>query len=144
MRTRALLRGAWLAACLLLASAGCRSGTAPLAAVRGKVSFRGVLLSAGTIVFTPDAARGCRGEIAFADIQPDGSYYLKTGDSYGAVPGWHRVTVCSLLPATAAPPGQPPAASLSLLPPRYRDPQLSGLACEVKAEQSNSIDFQLD
>ena len=144
MRTPALLRGAWLAACLLLAAAGCGSGPAPLAAVRGKVSYRGVLLTAGTIVFTPDAARGGRGEIAFADIQPDGSYALKTGDSYGAVPGWHRITVCSLLPATATPPGQSPAIPLSLLPPRYRDPQLSGLACEVKADRGNNIDFQLD
>src|SRR5262245_49237383 len=116
MRTPALLRGAWLAACLLLAAAGCRSGTAPLAAAPGKVSFRGVLLSAGTIASTPDAARGCRGEIAFADIQSDGSYYLKPGDSYGAAPGWHRVTVCALLPATATPPGRPPAAPVSLLP----------------------------
>ena len=144
MRTRALLRGAWLAAGLLLVAAGCGSGPAPLTAVRGKVSYRGVLLTTGTIVFTPDAARGCRGEIAFADIQPDGTYDLKTGASYGAVPGWHRITVCALLPATAAPPGPSRAIPVSLLPPRYRDPQLSGLSCEVKADQMNRIDFQLD
>jgi len=144
MRTPALLRGAWLAACLLLAAVGCRASSGPLTAVRGKVSYRGVPLTAGTIVFTPDTARGCHGDIAFADIQSDGSYTLKTGESYGAVPGWHRVTVCSLLPAAATPPGQPPAIPLSLLPPRYRDPRLSGLSCEVKADQANGIDFQLD
>jgi hypothetical protein len=144
MRTRALLRGAWLAAGLLLAAAGCGSGPAPLAAVRGKVLYRGAPLAAGTIVFTPDTARGCRGEIAFADIRPDGTYDLMTGASYGAAPGWHRITVCALLPATATPPGQPPALPVSLLPPRYRDPRISGLACEVKADQLNRIDFQLD
>jgi hypothetical protein len=144
MRTTALLRVAWLAACLLFAAAGCGSGSAPLAAVHGRVSYRGVLVTSGTIVFSPDTARGCRGELAYADIQPDGSYTLKTGESYGAVSGWHRVTVCSLLPATASLPGQPASLPISLLPPRYRDPQFSGLACEVKPNQTNSIDFQLD
>ena len=128
----------------MLAASGCRSGTAPLAAVRGKVSYRGVLLTAGTIVFTPDAARGCRGELALAAIQPDGSYALQSGGSYGAVPGWHRVTVCSLLPSLSDLPGRPAPPPLSLLPNRYCDPQLSGLACEVKEGQVNGIDFQLD
>jgi hypothetical protein len=129
---------------LLLAAAGCRSGSAPLAAVRGKVSYHGVPLTAGTIVFTPDAARGCRGELAIAAIQPDGSYTLKSGESYGAAPGWHRVTVCSLLPSLGDLPGRPAPPPLSLLPSRYCDPQLSGLSCEVKAGQANGIDFQLD
>jgi hypothetical protein len=133
-----------LGACLLFAAGGCRSGSAPLAPVRGKVSYRGQLLRSGTIVFAPDASRGNRGELAYADIQPDGSYTLKTGDAAGAVPGWHRVTVCSLLPAAAPFPGQRAPLPLSLLPPRYRDPTLSGLACEVKAGEPNNIDIQLD
>ena len=144
MQTSALLRSAWLATCLLFAAAGCGSGSVPLAAVHGKVSYRGVLVTSGTIVFSPDTARGCRGELAYANIQPDGSYTLKTGDAYGAATGWHRVTVCALLPATAALPGQPLPRPISLLPPRYQDPQRSGLACEVKANQTNSIDIQLD
>jgi hypothetical protein len=144
MRIPPLVRGAWLAACLLLLAAGCRSGSAPLTPVRGKVSYRGQLLRSGAIVFTPDTARGTQGELAFAEIQPDGTYTLKTGDAAGAVPGWHRVTVCSLFPPAAALPGQPPAPAVSVLPARYHDPRLSGLSCEVKAEQTNSIDFQLD
>src|SRR5262249_5481974 len=133
-----------LAACLLLTAAGCRSGTAPLAAVRGKVTYRGEPLRSGTIVFAPDAARGTHGELAQAEIQPDGTFTLMTGDAAGAVPGWHRVTVCALYPALPTLPGQPPAPPLSLLPPRYREPQLSGLSCEVKADQPNNIELQLD
>ncbi len=144
MRIPPLLSGALLAACLLLTAGGCRSGSAPLAAVHGKVSYRGQYLRSGTIVFAPDASRGNRGELAYADIQPDGSYTLKTGDALGAAPGWHRVTVCSLLPAAAPYPGQRAPLPVSLLPARYREPQLSGLTCEVKAGEANSIDIQLD
>jgi hypothetical protein len=49
--------------------------------------------------------------------------------------------------ATPAPKGaapdrfQPPAP---LLPERYRDPELSMLRCEVKANQTNTIDLNLD
>src|SRR5439155_2688325 len=86
MRIPPLLPGALLAACLLFTAGGCRSGSAPLAPVRGKVSYRGQLLRGGTIVFTPDAGRGNRGELACADIQPDGSYALKTGEAAGAAP----------------------------------------------------------
>jgi hypothetical protein len=144
MRISALVGGAWLAACLLLPAAGCRSGSAPLAPVRGKVSYRGQPLRSGAIVFAPDASRGTQGDLAVAEIQPDGSYTLKTGNASGAVVGWHRVTVCSLLPAVAVPPGQPPPPPVALLPIRYHDPRLSGLSCEVKADQPNSIDFQLE
>jgi hypothetical protein len=129
---------------LCLGTAGCRSGSTPLAAVHGRVFYRGQALQRGTIVFAPDETRGCRGELACAEIQADGSYILKTGDALGAVPGWHHVTISCVMPAAPAPPGQPYAYPLSLLPPRYRDPQLSGLACEVKADRTNSIDFQLD
>jgi hypothetical protein len=108
------------------------------------VSYRGQLLRSGTIVFAPDASRGSRGELACADIQPDGSYVLRTGDAVGAAPGWHRVTVCSLLASNAPLPGQPAPLPVSALPAHYRDPQLSGLACEVKAGESNSIDIHLD
>jgi hypothetical protein len=32
----------------------------------------------------------------------------------------------------------------SLLPDRYRDPDLSGLVCEVQADRSNVFDFNLE
>ncbi|HYT95240.1 MAG TPA: hypothetical protein VEL76_41365 [Gemmataceae bacterium] len=144
MPTTSLLRGAAVTLLLCLATTGCHSGTPALATVHGKVSFRGQPLPGGTIIFAPDYARGCVGELACAEIQPDGTYTLKTGDAAGAVPGWHRVTVCAILPPGQALPGYLYAIPPSLLPQRYRDPELSGLNCEVKAELTNSIDFQLD
>jgi hypothetical protein len=54
-----------------------------------------------------------------ARIGPDGRDRLRTGDREGAVAGWHRITVA-------------PARERAL-PPRYRDPELSGQRFEVRA-----------
>lgn len=123
---------------------GCGTGAAPLAEVHGKVTYQGTILQSGTVVFTPDASRGGRGDLAEATIQPDGSFTLKTGNAPGAAPGWHRVTVASVRPPTDPLPGHRYALPASLLPEKYRDPQLSGLVCEVKANQVNKIDLALE
>jgi hypothetical protein len=145
MPTPRTLRVTALAALLMALACGCRGGSAPLAQVRGKVTHRGEALRGGTIVFTPDPARGGVGEPAVATIQPDGTYTLKTGDVTGAAVGWHRVTVLALSPGAAAPPaGERFAAPLSVVPLKYREPHLSGLTCEVKADRANAIDIQLN
>jgi hypothetical protein len=122
--------------CLLL-NCGCGSETDSLVPVRGKVYYKGMPLSGGTIVFAPDAVRGGSGPVACGEIKPDGSYQLKTDDMPGAVPGWHRVTIVSVESDGSG-------ASRSLLPAKYRDPDLSGLEGEVKPERGNDIDFHLD
>jgi hypothetical protein len=124
--------------------AGCKPGPAPLVPVRGKVMYRGTTLPGGTIVFTPDASRGGSGPLAHAEIRADGSYTLQTGRSFGAVPGWHRVTVAAVRGTAVAPPRQRYAVPESLVPDRYRDPQLSGLVCEVQADRPNVLDFNLE
>jgi hypothetical protein len=137
------LRFALAAAVLLCAAAGCGPRAAPLVPVRGKVTFRGVPLHTGSIVFAPHAERGGSGPLARADIQPDGTYMLATGDKPGAVAGWHRVTVV----AVEAPPrsaGEPFAIPRLLLPAHYGDPELSGLSREVAAGRENRIDFNLE
>jgi hypothetical protein len=99
-------------------------------------------LAGGTIVFAPDPDRGGSGPLLRADIQPDGSYVLSNGDRPGAPPGWYRVTVVAL---QAEPAGQASfAPPRSLLPPRYRDPDLSGLSCQVREGQENTCDFNLE
>jgi hypothetical protein len=129
----------------LLLLAGCQGQPPDLTQVRGKVWYKGAVLKGGTIVFTPDASRGHRGDPACAEIQPDGSYQLKTGDNHGAAPGWHRVTIAAVSPGTTSLKGHPyNPLPRSLLPDRYRDPELSGLRCEVKPNQPNTIDFQLE
>jgi hypothetical protein len=126
---------------VLLVLTGCQQGTATLAPVHGKVLYHGVVLQSGTIVFTPDASRGGSGPLAHAEIQADGTYSLRSGQGFGAVPGWHRVTVAAVYAPVNA---QGYAVPQSLVPDRYRDPQLSGLVCEVKRDQPNVFDFNLE
>lgn len=124
-------------------TAGCDGGPA-LAPVHGKVTFRGAPLTRGTIVFTPDAHRGGHGPLASADIQPDGGYTLATGSTPGATVGWHRVTIMAVEAAPANTPGQRFHVPRSLIPEKYRDPELSGLNCEVKPGKDNGINFNLE
>ena len=123
---------------------GCKSGTPALTSVHGKVAVNGVPLHIGTVIFTPDPLRGTLGPVAHAEIQANGTYTLATGDKLGAAEGWYRVTIVALEPAFA--PGQAGQRLLphSLLSEKYRDPELSGLVCEIKAGQDNRIDFNLD
>jgi hypothetical protein len=144
---RALLALAALAALgtvLAVFSPGCGSKGDPVTPVRGTVAYRGSPLRGGTIVFTPDASKGTRGPLALGEIQPDGTYVLKTGESPGAVAGWHRITVVAVQAASAPQPGQRFAIPQSLVPERYRDPELCGLSREVKAGEGNVLDFDLD
>jgi hypothetical protein len=132
-----------LAAAMLLLLPGCWQAKPTLAPVRGKISYRGMTLQNGTIVFIPDASRGTTGPLSQAVIQTDGSYTLRTELGFGAVPGWHRVTVAAVYSPLTPRAGEAFAAPLSLVPDRYRDPDLSKLVCEVKADQSNVFDFNL-
>ena len=120
------------------AALGCHRGPAPLAPVTGKVAYKGLALSGGTIVFSRDGTRGESGPLAFGRINADGSYQLHTAEVVGAPAGWYRVTVTSLTPTGA------PYNFYSLLPDKYRDPQTSELTCEVKADRPNTLDVNLD
>jgi hypothetical protein len=130
-----------LAGTLVLPVAGCDPGSSSLSPVQGQVRYHGLPVAGGTIVFAPDAARGNAGPLARADLQADGGYSLSTAGAPGAAAGWYRVTVVAV---QAPAPGPPFAAPHSLLPEKYRDPDLSGLTCEVKAGRSNLFHFNLD
>src|SRR5204863_5466849 len=99
----------------LLAVTGCESAAGPLAPVRGRVTYKGVPLRAGSIVFTPDAHRGNSGPLARGEIQSDGTYVLSTDDGRGAVSGWHRVTIVAVEPAGTPAPGEVFAVPRALL-----------------------------
>lgn len=120
--------------------AGCTQKTATLNHVSGKVFYKGTVLRTGVIVFTPDTSRGESGKVAFGAIKDDGSYIIATEDAPGAAAGWYRVTVGSLT-GVSAPYDTTP---ISLIPEKYRDPLLSQLQCEVKANRDNHLDFNLD
>jgi hypothetical protein len=72
-----------------MGAAGCGGppSAGDLIDVTGKVYFRGQPLMAGTVVFTPHADRGTIGELAFGEIQPDGSFKLQTRTGSGLARG---------------------------------------------------------
>jgi hypothetical protein len=134
----------WLLALALTGGAvGCQEGNKPLLPVTGKVAYRGYPVPGGTIVFTPDARRGQSGPLAVGKINADGTYSLRTGESFGAVAGFYRVTVAAVTAGGDPLPGQLYHIPVSLVPEKYRDPERSGLSCEVKGERANAIDFNL-
>ncbi len=117
---------------LLLAALGCgEAAPPPLVAVNGQVTFRGVPLPGGLIVFTPDDESGFHGACALGSIGPDGRYTLSTEGKPGVTPGRHRVTVAGPdLPGWG-------------VPERFRDPQLSELRAEIIPGRDNALDFHL-
>jgi hypothetical protein len=125
-------------------SFGCDGGANIFLPVTGKVTYQGLALQGGIIVFTPDGSRGGHGAMAVGEIQPDGTYSLRTEKAFGAAAGWYRVTVATASVGTIPSPGQRFHVPPSLLPEKYRDPDLSRLVCEVKPDRANSIDFNLD
>jgi hypothetical protein len=133
-----------LAVSLMLLLAGCNGKSDSLAPVHGRIFFKNIPLQTGTIVFTPNESRGAAGPLARAEVQSDGSYHLWTGDKPGATTGWHRVTILALEDVPREGLAEPCQRPLLLLPERYRDPELSGLECEIKAGQDNNFDFHLE
>ncbi|MFO0928805.1 MAG: hypothetical protein U0736_17590 [Gemmataceae bacterium] len=114
----------------LLLLAGCSSSTAPLASVQGQVRFRGRPVAGGTIVFTPDEQRGGRGPIACARLDDDGRFRLTSDGRQGAVAGWHRITVAG--------------TGAFHLPGELLDPELSGQRFEVRSDQPNLCNLELE
>jgi hypothetical protein len=119
-------------------TSGCEDGAnQPTAIVIGHVYYKNRPLTSGIIVFSPDAERGCKGELATADIQPDGSYSLKTNNRQGAPIGWHRITILSL-------DDRSPGAVKSLIPSKYRDVETTDLVFEVKPDIGNVKDIYIE
>ena len=120
-----------LTALIAIVTLGCGDRpAAPLAVVRGQVTFRGAPLPGGLVVFTPDDEYGGRGSCATGSIGPDGRYTLATDGTPGVAPGKHRVTV-------AGPEGW-------RLPERLLDPQSSKLRADVLAGCENVVDLKLE
>lgn len=122
---RSLRSLAWVA--LLGAFAGCNRGPT-LIPVQGKVTSGDKPLTTGFVIFHPDAARGNTSkEEPRADIDKQGNYVLLTRLDKGAAPGWYKVTV------TAADQLDPknPYFTKWLIPQKYIDPKMSGIAIQV-------------
>jgi hypothetical protein len=127
LRTRLALIGTFF----LLAVLGCGPRDEDRVPVRGQVFFQGQPLPGGAVVFAPDTDRGTPNELAVGQIQPDGSYALKTDQGQDVAPGWYRVSIAATGDAVR-------------LPDRYRDPLRSGLEREVVTGQANVANFSLE
>jgi hypothetical protein len=109
------------------------------AAVKGTVTLDGKALNRGTVAYHPVA-----GPAAYARINEDGSYAMKTGRESGLPSGAYDVTVvANEAPAQQSDAkGGPPAPGKAITPPWYRSKQTSGLKFEIKPGK-NEINLDL-
>jgi hypothetical protein len=98
-------------------------------------------VSGGLIVFVPNPDRGSDGPVLSAVLEPDGSFTLAGLDAKPIPAGWYRIAVATRA-GTVAPPT--PHRPYPGLPARFRNPALSGLEREIKANTDNLICFDLD
>lgn len=115
-----------------------------MAEVSGKVEFQGEPLHTGIVVFTPDNSRGTYGPVAMGKIAGDGTFILKTGEEFGAVAGWHRVTVLAVENDPFQKRGENSVPPRNLIPQKYSNPELSGIVQKVESQENNQIDIKLD
>jgi hypothetical protein len=108
--------------------------------VSGVVTLDGTPVHRGTVSFHPVAP----GPAAYARIEDDGSYEVRTGREEGLPPGDYQVTVISSEPPTISQTatGGPPPAGKPITPLWYRTKDTSGLKFTV-ASGHNDINLEL-
>ncbi len=132
-------RSSALFACLVcVALAGC--GGAYNATASGNVTLDGNVVPRGTVSFSPTGP----GPAAYARIEEDGSYSVRTGREEGLPAGDYQVTVISneLSSVTQTAQGGPPPAGKPITPLWYRSKDSSGLMFTVEPG-SNEINLEL-
>jgi hypothetical protein len=127
-----------LAAISLVFASGC--GSAYNSSVAGVVKLDGKTLPRGLVGFHPVSA----GPSAYAVIDENGGYTVRTGRESGLPPGEYCVTVsANELPATErTESGNPPPPGKSITPAWYRTKQASGLKFKVEPGK-NEINLDL-
>jgi hypothetical protein len=110
------------------------------ATVSGTVTLDGSAVPRGTVSFHPTSA----GPAAYARIEDDGSYSVRTGREEGLPPGEYLVTVISSEPPTVSQTavGGPPPAGKPITPLWYRTTDTSGLRFTVEPGH-NEINLEL-
>lgn len=126
-------------------AAGCSGGGSKPATtkVHGKVTYKGQPVTEGTVNFQPaKPAAGSPVRPAVGMIQPDGTYELASfGGSDGAVPGDYLVTVRTAGDISVE---NPKAAPVSKTPPKYANPEQSGLKATIPAGHSGSLELNFN
>lgn len=123
--------------------AGCSGGGQGLAVVKGKITYKGNAVPNGTINFLPADANK---PSATGEIQPDGSYVMKTflsnKPSDGAVVGKHKVVIVAMADMANVLPEQRTPLPPPIVPIKYTSPATSDLTATVENKE-NTIDFDL-
>lgn len=116
---------------------GCNSSN--LVVVTGKVTYQDKPVTSGTISFvSADNAS------AYGDLQPDGSYSLKTdkpGD--GAAPGTYKVVVVAMADQAGLLPEEKNPLPAPTVPNKYTSVATTDLTAKVEKGKPNVIDFNL-
>ena len=114
---------------VLLGLGGCGGNSASLsvstAPVKGKVTYKGIPLTRGSISFEPESG----GREANGNIQPDGTFALTTykeGD--GAVIGTNRIAISSTS-----------RVGKSAVPVKFRNYSSSKIEVEVAADKTDYL-----
>lgn len=126
----------WTLGMVLVAYCGCSSEE--LVPLTGTVTFRGKPLETGNITFIPDVD----GPRAYAQVQPDATYFAKTGARTGIRPG-NYVVLFTAYESISLPTDLKEKESVPLTPERYRHSETSPLRCVVPA-QGGRFDIVLD
>lgn len=131
----------------LLLVAGCAETGLKTVQVHGQVTYQGKPVSEGWVTFlatTP--SEGMPNRPATGDLQPDGTYQMRTikpGD--GVVPGEYVVTIVAYEYDKWTPPQTPDDHPDYTIPKKYVSAQTSGLTITIPADAKGSIekDFNL-
>jgi len=118
--------------------AGCGKGKPETTPVTGEVVYQGAPVEGAEVAFAPDGGALARGR-----TDASGKFTLRTfADGDGALPGNHRVTVVKNVgsPATVE---NPYPMTKNALPPRYAQPDQSGLTFEVTSGGENHFVVEL-
>lgn len=128
----AILAAAWLA--------GCGPRRPPTFRVEGLVrDTSGVAIERASVTFLSDGDGDGRRYRAEGIVGEGGRFTLTTfqaGD--GAVAGTHRVLVVPLLA------GDGPTSATPSIPPRYEDPERSGLVVEIEPRPVNEVTLVIE
>lgn len=128
--------GAYAAAVVVLAVAGCGGGSGPrMHNVQGTVTFQGSPVEEGSITFE-DAAAGTAGS---TELGPGGNYRLNLPDGNYAVLIQPPMIVT---PDTPDSPGGEELKQVDNIPPKYWRSSSSGLTAQVSGNETTH-DFDL-
>ena len=111
---------------LVLAGCGRSERTLP---VEGKVLIDGQPLTVGTVIFTPDAAKGNTSQHEpRGKLDANGVYHAsQTKEQSGMTLGWYKISIS----AQRLKDPKDPYSYVSVIPTKFARPDTSGLALEV-------------